>query len=623
MSAGGTIHPASPSKTAPLALGKENHHEGAMDPSGRADSGHRQPSPPAPGADSSVDNDDQQLSVDDASAPSRSIQRDADFRASDLSDDDSDGRGGDDSDYSLTTDSDDRRIRRAARWERGTPEGARRSKRRRSDGPAPPRAGPASNGFPLESAAPSEVGGGAEGKGRSLVEDLGAEVVASPAGTVLRRTLTPAEIEEDLRSVVAMWEMASVLDFMHLFRRQLNSQRRFTAGELERVLVVSPGDAGLLADVHIDLMRGISPKSDITVANWQVHLANKMKFHWKALSGGAPSPFKPEKYYEAATYAVLPSSERVRALHFMCCVRCDREDIQARLADAERVKSTLEVEAMQAAAGAYITRLARGTRGARAADDEEPPLLDTPDCFRREPTGVDAAGISYYYFDMAETTGFRLYREVPAGLVRGSGGGKDAGKDGMEEATDIDPESTMASQAVGDEDGGDDDGSKNAKPRSKKARREAERRRLLAYRIRDPPPPGRWELAACTIEELQAVGERLARSMKPADRGLGRLMLDELVPQLHERAEVEERKRRATERVRQKLGGRDGSGDMGDFDVGGRSRRVRRTVNYAFNDYDDMLRSAIRRSQRRDWSPADEGRRRVRTKMAAPLCLCM
>ena len=34
-----------------------------------------------------------------------------------------------------------------------------------------------------------------------------------------------------------------------------------------------------------DLMRGISPKSDVSSTNWTVHLANKIKYHWKALSG--------------------------------------------------------------------------------------------------------------------------------------------------------------------------------------------------------------------------------------------------------------------------------------------------------------------------------------------------
>ena len=37
-----------------------------------------------------------------------------------------------------------------------------------------------------------------------------------------------------------------------------------------------------------DLMRGISPKSDVSPANWAVHLANKIKYHWKTLSGTSP-----------------------------------------------------------------------------------------------------------------------------------------------------------------------------------------------------------------------------------------------------------------------------------------------------------------------------------------------
>lgn len=80
----------------------------------------------------------------------------------------------------------------------------------------------------------------------------GARVYASPAGLILQRdALSPAAIASEIEGIHGMWEMASVLDFMHLFRKQLKLQRQFAAEELERVMVTSPGDGGLLADVHI------------------------------------------------------------------------------------------------------------------------------------------------------------------------------------------------------------------------------------------------------------------------------------------------------------------------------------------------------------------------------------
>lgn len=69
------------------------------------------------------------------------------------------------------------------------------------------------------------------------------------------------------------------------FRPQLKLSREFGADELEHVLIAGTGDGGLLADLHADLLRGISPKSVIDTKNWVVHLANKIKFHWKGAPG--------------------------------------------------------------------------------------------------------------------------------------------------------------------------------------------------------------------------------------------------------------------------------------------------------------------------------------------------
>lgn len=46
---------------------------------------------------------------------------------------------------------------------------------------------------------------------------------------------------------------------------------------------------------------------------------------------------------------------------------------------------------------------------------------------------------------------------------------------------------------------------------------------------------------------------------------------------------------------------------------GGRTRRARAQVNYAFSDYDSMVRTAIRRSQRRDDSPSGFDREETTT----------
>ena len=111
-------------------------------------------------------------------------------------------------------------------------------------------------------------------------------------------------------------------------------------------------------------MRGISPKQEVPRDQWPIHLANKIKFHWRPLlserragagrpgappgcgcsacvpasqlcrhaatlaggmltpaaspprppaptpAGGLHCPFKPDKYFESYTYARLPAPDR-------------------------------------------------------------------------------------------------------------------------------------------------------------------------------------------------------------------------------------------------------------------------------------------------------------------------
>ncbi|KDD76532.1 hypothetical protein H632_c192p0, partial [Helicosporidium sp. ATCC 50920] len=211
-----------------------------------------------------------------------------------------------------------------------------------SSGPPPSRAAPARGAgahLALQSLGSSELEG-SDGSDGSGDESLPPIVPGEPVVLVRRRT--PEQVARELRRVRCMWQLAAVWDFFALFRSHLRLEREFGMEELEQALVCSPGDDGLLADVHVSILRGISPKSEIHAGNWVVHLANKIKFHWKSLVYGPPCPFKPGKYYEALTYAALPAEARVRALHLICCIRVDREDVQARLERAAKEPSEAE-----------------------------------------------------------------------------------------------------------------------------------------------------------------------------------------------------------------------------------------------------------------------------------------
>jgi hypothetical protein len=468
-----------------------------------------------------------------------------------------------------------------------------------------------------------------------------AEIVdaASLKNIVLRRHIPPESVNNELSIVHSMWEMAAVFDFFNLFRQELKLTRSFGVEELEHVLITSPGDGGLLADVHVDLMRGISPKNEVTVANWQVHLANKIKFHWRNLSDGTPCPFKPDKYLEALEYAELPTPYRVKALHFLCCIRADREDILARIAEAEREKFPEEIAVAETALEAARQKSSRGTRAALSLSKEESYLLnraaankgplETVDDFRREPTGTDSNGKCFYYFPQidgsdANPAKFRLYQDIPADML------DDETKDKLQLAAQNEASAALEREL------------REAKMSKKRRERALKKMPLVKADLElcDPPAAGAWSLAASNLEELIAVGEGLAagRTFKvendpptepkaqedgmDASIALGRLLLDQIVPQITDSLEAEQRRQRAAERVRSKLGGVSGmTGPMKDsfgtlfpaegaVGVAGRSRRERRAVNYAFPDYDDVLKSAIR-GKKRSGSPDEvQGSRR-------------
>jgi hypothetical protein len=68
---------------------------------------------------------------------------------------------------------------------------------------------------------------------------------------VLARHVDKEQEEEERRMLQRSWEMASILDFLELFRPYLNLSRGFTVHELESVLILSPGGEGLLGTLHI------------------------------------------------------------------------------------------------------------------------------------------------------------------------------------------------------------------------------------------------------------------------------------------------------------------------------------------------------------------------------------
>lgn len=506
----------------------------------------------------------------------------------------------------------------------------------------------------------------------------------------IRREFTEEEMAADFLTVKGMWEMAAILDFFNLFRKQLNLTRSFAASELEHVLSYSDGKDGLLADLHIDIMRGISPKQDVPRDAWQVHLANKIKYHWRPLLSGIHCPFKPDKYFEAYTYARLPAEDRVRALHFLCTIRCDREDIQFRVAESYTREWTQ---------GELALVLQAQHEALKNGRPEDAPQADfTPDVFRRQPNGLDRHGNRYYIFNFLQVKGFRMYRDTPASQhapAAAAGGSSGDAADAPNGPAPIEPAAAglfsngAVEVAVVDANGCSQaaalpaagataaaEQQPNAEQDAAPARLAADvtdyqdsgfdsdtdsyterQQRLLNYQV--PPDPeleGGWDLVASTLEEFQDFANRFGSGENPREVQFSLIIRQYVLPAIQAIREEEERKAKAAERVQRKLGvaaaaaatgaavaGASGSGGSGAVaagtrgaaavavapqdggrDLGGRSRRARQRINYAFSEYDETLRSAIRQTQRGEDDSEDEGsgrrrRRRVPSPTGDPL----
>ncbi|XP_024022815.1 DDT domain-containing protein DDR4 [Morus notabilis] len=170
----------------------------------------------------------------------------------------------------------------------------------------------------------------------------------------------------------SMWELASVLNFLHVFRPLLNISAEFTAEEFETALI-TPNDT--LSDIHIPLLKAIPPvtRMALTRDSWVTVLCRKLRdwWHWVAVGD---LPIVASHGAEVETYKTLDPGVRVVILKALCDIRVEQEDIRN-----------------------YIDNSLK--HGAQ---------LST---FRKERVGGDSHGISYWYEDDS-IVGHRLYREI-------------------------------------------------------------------------------------------------------------------------------------------------------------------------------------------------------------------
>ncbi|XP_021307031.1 DDT domain-containing protein DDR4 isoform X1 [Sorghum bicolor] len=169
-----------------------------------------------------------------------------------------------------------------------------------------------------------------------------------------------------------MWELASVLNFLHVFRPLLNIAVEFTAEELEDA-IITPN--GMLDDVHIPLLKSIPPVTRMAMGRgtWIAVLCKKLKHWWHWVAEG-DLPIVASHGAETELYKALEPGIRLVILKAICDIRGEQEDVR------NFIDSSLKH-------GYHLS------------------------IFRKERIGGDSHGISYWYED-DPILGHRLYREI-------------------------------------------------------------------------------------------------------------------------------------------------------------------------------------------------------------------
>ncbi|GBF99240.1 hypothetical protein Rsub_11765 [Raphidocelis subcapitata] len=224
------------------------------------------------------------------------------------------------------------------------------------------------------------------------------------------RELSQAEAAAELAEIRDMWETAAVLRFLAAFKAHLGLSSPFSADELEEALVAATGDCGLLAELHADMLAGLSSRGARPApAAWAGVLRGRLETAGLQVPG-----FKPARGREAHAYAALCSSSRVLALKALCDLRADCEDLREALEAALRGGS---------GKGKAPQQEQQAAPGPRRGGAVVPAPLDPAVVRGWEAMGSDSSGGSFFLLDAPPATGVndeacgivctRLYRECP------------------------------------------------------------------------------------------------------------------------------------------------------------------------------------------------------------------
>lgn len=204
-----------------------------------------------------------------------------------------------------------------------------------------------------------------EGKAESVMVDLIEEDVSTVPISSSESQLARSRLRE-------RWELASVLNFLHVFQPIIQSGLGISAEEIETALI-TPNDA--LAQLHIALLKGIPPVSKNLKSSdaWVTILCKKLAMWWPWVAEGKV-PLVADHGAEISRYKELDPTVRLLILKALCEIRAEQDD-------------TLR----------YIDETLK--QGAE---------LST---FRKDRIGRGGNGASYWY-DGDSVIGHRLYKET-------------------------------------------------------------------------------------------------------------------------------------------------------------------------------------------------------------------
>ncbi|GJV78420.1 DDT domain-containing protein [Tanacetum coccineum] len=234
-------------------------------------------------------------------------------------------------------------------------------------------------------------------------------------------------------NIRSMWELAAVLNFFNVFRSLLNIDAEFSVEELETALITPNATLG---DIHIPLLKAIPPVARMTLGSntWITVLCRKLKEWWHWVAEGE-LPIVANHGAEIETYNTLDPCVRVIILKALCDIRVEQDDIRHYIDDS--IKNGV--------------------------------ALST---FRKERTGGNSHGVSYWYED-DPIIGQRLYREIRTVEVK-KGKGKNV-------------------QSVS------------------------------SYQ---------WETVATNLDEFQDVSEKLSASKNQTEASLGKKITENMLPEI-------------------------------------------------------------------------------------------